>query len=161
MLYTFRSQCPAAWLTCHTPLCQQEEHLKALDGQECAEGEGQGVKRARDDSLLPLVIPVSVPVRQTELELSSGPGHGQTSWSLPRPGQQDPAQAEHKASVIVTRRRSLRNSLSESSAQVGLALQHGNCVARLFPSSRQQRESGSSKMLDLVQRKTPLHKNIQ
>ncbi|XP_023698897.2 mitotic deacetylase-associated SANT domain protein-like isoform X1 [Paramormyrops kingsleyae] len=96
---------------------KQEEHLKAHDGQESAEGEGQGVKRARDDSLLPLVIPVSVPVRQTELELCSGSGHGQTGWSTPRPGQQDPTQPEHKASVIVTRRRSLRNSLSESSAQ--------------------------------------------
>ena len=61
----------------------------------------------------PLVIPVSVPV--------SG---GQGTLGSPWRGRMDPgdhhrlAHSNHKLSVIVARRRSLRGSLSESSAQV-------------------------------------------
>lgn len=84
------------------------------------ESEGLNVKRPRDDSLLPLVIPVSVPVRRQE---PSSPDRDEaalaSNWP-PRPSNpQDLGRADHKPSVIVTRRRSLRNSLTESSEQVG------------------------------------------
>ncbi|XP_033498444.1 mitotic deacetylase-associated SANT domain protein [Epinephelus lanceolatus] len=84
------------------------------------DSEGLNAKRHRDDSLLPLVIPVSVPVRRQE---PSSPDRDDTalasSWP-PRPSNpQDLGRADHKPSVIVTRRRSLRNSLSESSEQNG------------------------------------------
>ncbi|KAJ8289143.1 hypothetical protein COCON_G00018020 [Conger conger] len=81
-----------------------------------AEREGASAKRPRDESLLPLVIPVSVPVRRADhpspdREPADPPG----PWPQRPPGAQGPAHLEHKPSVIVTRRRSLRNSLSESS----------------------------------------------
>ncbi|KAM7376173.1 hypothetical protein PAMP_005918 [Pampus punctatissimus] len=77
-------------------------------------------KRARDDNLLPLVIPVSVPVRRQE---PSSPDRDEatlaSNWP-PRPSNpQYLGRADHKPSVIVTRRRSLRNSLTESSEQNG------------------------------------------
>ncbi|XP_029983137.1 ELM2 and SANT domain-containing protein 1-like isoform X2 [Sphaeramia orbicularis] len=76
-------------------------------------------KRPRDDSLLPLVIPVSVPVRRHD---PSSPDTDEAalaaSWPSRTANPQDP-RADHKPSVIVTRRRSLRNSLSESSEQNG------------------------------------------
>lgn len=77
-------------------------------------------KRPKDDSLMPLVIPVSVPVRQT-----SSPDHEPASLSASWPrrplGSHDMI-SDYKTSVIVTRRRSLRNSLSESSGQVSTLL---------------------------------------
>ncbi|XP_051578525.1 mitotic deacetylase-associated SANT domain protein-like [Myxocyprinus asiaticus] len=91
-------------------------------------GPGRGVdevdlvsaKRPKDESLMPLVIPVSVPVRQTD---SSSPDHEQASLSASWPsqplGSYDMSCSEYKTSVIVTRRRSLRNSLSESTGQNG------------------------------------------
>ncbi|CAK6965970.1 mitotic deacetylase-associated SANT domain protein isoform X1 [Scomber scombrus] len=84
------------------------------------ESEGLNAKRSRDESLLPLVIPVSVPVRRQE---PSSPDRDEaalaSNWP-PRPSNpQDLGRADHKPSVIVTRRRSLRNSLTESSDQNG------------------------------------------
>ncbi|XP_030299686.1 ELM2 and SANT domain-containing protein 1 isoform X1 [Sparus aurata] len=84
------------------------------------DSEGLNPKRPRDDSLLPLVIPVSVPVRRQE---PSSPDRDEaalaSNWP-PRPSNpQEIGRADHKPSVIVTRRRSLRNSLSESSEQNG------------------------------------------
>uniref|UniRef100_A0A8C4F279 Mitotic deacetylase associated SANT domain protein b n=1 Tax=Dicentrarchus labrax TaxID=13489 RepID=A0A8C4F279_DICLA len=84
------------------------------------DSEGLNAKRPRDDSLVPLVIPVSVPVRRKE---PSSPDRDEaalaSNWP-PRPSNpQDLGRADHKPSVIVTRRRSLRNSLSESSEQNG------------------------------------------
>lgn len=76
--------------------------------------EGLNTKRPRDDSLVPLVIPVSVPVRRLESSPNRDePALGAT-WT-----HRDLGRADHKPSVIVTRRRSLRNSLSESSEQNG------------------------------------------
>uniref|UniRef100_A0A3Q3WZC1 Uncharacterized protein n=1 Tax=Mola mola TaxID=94237 RepID=A0A3Q3WZC1_MOLML len=69
-----------------------------------ADSEGLKAKQPRDDSLLPLVIPVSVPVRRPD---PSSPDRDEVA----------PGRDNHKPSVIVTRRRSLRNSLSESSDQ--------------------------------------------
>ncbi|XP_041828753.1 mitotic deacetylase-associated SANT domain protein isoform X3 [Melanotaenia boesemani] len=83
-----------------------------------AESDGMNAKRPRDDSLLPLVIPVSVPVRRHD---PSSPDRDQaavaSNWPHGPSNPQDLGRADHKPSVIVTRRRSLRNSLSESSEQ--------------------------------------------
>lgn len=79
------------------------------------EAEGKNAKRPRDDSFLPLVIPVSVPVRRQE---TSSTGRDEaalaSSWPHRPPNAQDFGRADHKLSVIVTRRRSLRNSLTDS-----------------------------------------------
>ncbi|XP_038149304.1 mitotic deacetylase-associated SANT domain protein [Cyprinodon tularosa] len=80
--------------------------------------DGMNGKRPRDDSLLPLVIPVSVPVRRQEASSPDRDGVALTpSWPNRPSNHQDLGRADHKPSVIVTRRRSLRNSLSESSEQ--------------------------------------------
>nr|XP_020463615.1 ELM2 and SANT domain-containing protein 1 isoform X2 [Monopterus albus] len=84
------------------------------------ESDGLNAKRPQDDSLLPLVIPVSVPVRRQE---PSSPDRDEDAlactWSPRHSNPQDIGRTDHKPSVIVTRRRSLRNSLSESSDQNG------------------------------------------
>ncbi|XP_039642226.1 mitotic deacetylase-associated SANT domain protein isoform X2 [Perca fluviatilis] len=81
---------------------------------------GLNAKRPRDDSLLPLVIPVSVPVRRQEPYSPDRDEAALASNWPPRPlNPHDLGCADHKPSVIVTRRRSLRNSLSESSEQNG------------------------------------------
>ncbi|ROL18737.1 ELM2 and SANT domain-containing protein 1 [Anabarilius grahami] len=89
-------------------------------GRGAAEVDQMSAKRPRDDSLMPLVIPVSVPVRQTG---SSSPDHEQASLSASWPSRplvsHDMSCSDYKTSVIVTRRRSLRNSLSESAGQNG------------------------------------------
>lgn len=79
------------------------------------EPEGKNVKRPRDDSFLPLVIPVSVPVRRLETS-SPGPDEAAlaSNWPHRPPNAPDFGRADHKLSVIVTRRRSLRNSLTEN-----------------------------------------------
>ncbi|KAK5602907.1 hypothetical protein CRENBAI_021561 [Crenichthys baileyi] len=83
-----------------------------------AEPEGMNAKRPRDDGLLPLVIPVSVPVRRREPSSPDRDGTAlASSWPHRPSNHQDLGCADHKPSVIVTRRRSLRNSLSESSEQ--------------------------------------------
>ncbi|XP_023127668.2 mitotic deacetylase-associated SANT domain protein isoform X2 [Amphiprion ocellaris] len=80
--------------------------------------EGMNAKRPRDDTLLPLVIPVSVPVRRQD---PSSPDRDEaalaSNWPHRPSNPQDLGRSDHKPSVIVTRRRSLRNSLSESSEQ--------------------------------------------
>lgn len=88
-------------------------------GRGAAEVDQVSAKRPRDDSFMPLVIPVSVPVRQTD---SSSPDHEQASLSASWPsrplGIHGISCSDYKTSVIVKRRRSLRNSLSESTGQV-------------------------------------------
>uniref|UniRef100_UPI0037E82200 mitotic deacetylase associated SANT domain protein a n=1 Tax=Semicossyphus pulcher TaxID=241346 RepID=UPI0037E82200 len=65
----------------------------------------------RQASMVPLVIPVSVPVHRSPTD----PQGGWVQGRLERPaGQSDP-----KPSVIVARRRSLRNSMNESFGQDG------------------------------------------
>uniref|UniRef100_A0A3Q3WR25 Uncharacterized protein n=1 Tax=Mola mola TaxID=94237 RepID=A0A3Q3WR25_MOLML len=85
-----------------------------------ADSEGLKAKQPRDDSLLPLVIPVSVPVRRPD---PSSPDRDEVAvdsiWTPRLSNPQEPGRDNHKPSVIVTRRRSLRNSLSESSDQNG------------------------------------------
>ncbi|KAA0711339.1 ELM2 and SANT domain-containing protein 1 MIDEAS [Triplophysa tibetana] len=86
-------------------------------GRGATEMDQGSAKRPKDDSLMPLVIPVSVPVRQT-----SSPDHEPASLTASwprRPLDSHDMISDYKTSVIVTRRRSLRNSLSESSGQNG------------------------------------------
>ncbi|XP_019745992.1 ELM2 and SANT domain-containing protein 1 [Hippocampus comes] len=105
-------------------LAQKASEMETLPSQDVKEPHrswgpsqpgGPSMKRPRDDGLLPLVIPVSVPVRR--LELSSC---GDRAGAAPACGcPPETAGAERKPSVIVTRRRSLRNSLNEGSEQNG------------------------------------------
>ncbi|KAL0969756.1 hypothetical protein UPYG_G00231860 [Umbra pygmaea] len=85
---------------------------------------GQSTKRPRDESMMPLVIPVSVPVRRPDPHSpSSSPEREHsilgTGWPQRPSSHLDVGSVDRKPSVIVTRRRSLRNSLSESSGQNG------------------------------------------
>ncbi|XP_074516661.1 mitotic deacetylase-associated SANT domain protein [Sebastes fasciatus] len=80
---------------------------------------GMNAKRPRDDRFLPLVIPVSVPVRRQPSSPDRDGAALASGWPLRHSNPQDLGRADHKPSVIVTRRRSLRNSLSESSEQNG------------------------------------------
>ncbi|XP_028678152.1 mitotic deacetylase-associated SANT domain protein [Erpetoichthys calabaricus] len=89
--------------------------LVATGGTGRLDGEGVAAKRPRDENLLPLVIPVSVPVKRvTDASLEKDDVEKDGSQ---RTGPSDRWPLEQKASVIVTRRRSLRNSLSESTNQ--------------------------------------------
>ncbi|KAF6732772.1 ELM2 and SANT domain-containing protein 1 [Oryzias melastigma] len=94
------------------PLLEKESHRPWSP----ANTEGMNTKCPRDDNLLPLVIPVSVPVLKQE---PSSPGQNEAAlapnWTLGPANPQDLGRRDHKPSVIVTRRRSLRNSLSEGS----------------------------------------------
>uniref|UniRef100_A0A3P8Z600 ELM2 and Myb/SANT-like domain containing 1b n=1 Tax=Esox lucius TaxID=8010 RepID=A0A3P8Z600_ESOLU len=80
---------------------------------------GHSAKRPRDESMMPLVIPVSVPVRRPDPASSSSSPDRElstlgTGWPQRASTLQDVSSMERKPSVIVTRRRSLRNSLSEN-----------------------------------------------
>ncbi|KAM6335402.1 mitotic deacetylase-associated SANT domain protein [Podargus strigoides] len=73
-------------------------------------------KRAREDnSLVPLIIPVSVPVRKIDFQ-SLGKEKSEDG-KLQRGQTNDRAPCERKPSVIVTRRRSNRNTNMETSNQ--------------------------------------------
>ncbi|KAK2533226.1 Elmsan1 [Columba livia] len=73
-------------------------------------------KRAREDnSLMPLIIPVSVPVRKIDLQ-SLGKEKSEDG-KLQRGQTNDRASCERKPSVIVTRRRSNRSTNMETSNQ--------------------------------------------
>lgn len=117
--------------------CVQESHRPwsppaSGPGRGVGDMEGLSAKRARDESLVPLVIPVSVPVRRAD---PSNLDQEQTSLSASWPQRlSDPNRTDHKPSVIVTRRRSLRNSLSESSSQVSVSLSRGSCFQTIISS---------------------------
>ncbi|XP_036840673.1 mitotic deacetylase associated SANT domain protein a isoform X1 [Oncorhynchus mykiss] len=84
-------------------LAQKASERESLPSSKMAKQQGEGLM-GRQAGMVPLVIPVSVPVRQGQ----TGP-----------PGQHAllPPQPQHKPSVIVASRRSLRKSLSESFSQ--------------------------------------------
>ncbi|TRY56237.1 hypothetical protein DNTS_028553 [Danionella cerebrum] len=109
-------------------------------GRLTSEVDQTSAKRRRDDGLMPLVIPVSVPVRQTEC---SSPDQEQASLSaswLSRPlGSQDMGCSNYKPSVIVTRRRSLRNSPTECTGQNGGADDVSDADGKLSKSKRRPR----------------------
>ncbi|XP_056914323.1 mitotic deacetylase-associated SANT domain protein isoform X2 [Takifugu flavidus] len=107
-------------------LAQKASEMESLPSHEPhrpwspTDSEGLSSKRAREDGLLPLIIPVSVPVRRQDPSSPDSDDLGPASSWAPRPSNhQEPGRDDHKPSVIVTRRRSLRNSLSESSEQNG------------------------------------------
>ncbi|GAA6108744.1 mitotic deacetylase-associated SANT domain protein [Tachysurus ichikawai] len=106
-------------------------------GRGVGELEGLSAKRVRDENLVPLVIPVSVPVKQ------AGPTSvDQEQFSLSASWPQRPSESnrtDHKPSVIVTRRRSLRNSLSESSNQNGGAELGGDVDGKSSKAKRRPR----------------------
>ncbi|NXT78181.1 EMSA1 protein, partial [Zapornia atra] len=78
-------------------------------------------KRAREDnSLVPLIIPVSVPVRKIDLQ-SLGKDKPEDG-KLQRGQTNDRTPCERKPSVIVTRRRSNRNTNMETSNQHEVAV---------------------------------------
>lgn len=56
--------------------------------------------------MVPLVIPVSVPVHRSQADPHGG-------WTPGRLGERPAGPSDHKPSVIVARRRSLRNSMAE------------------------------------------------
>lgn len=101
---------------------------------EPPEPQGKNAKRPRDDSFLPLVIPVSVPVRRLE---ASSPGRDEaaleSTWPYRPPDAPDLSRDDHKLSVIVTRRRSLRNSLTES-LEVGSTQRLSVCLSHQWTS---------------------------
>ena len=65
--------------------------------------------------MVPLVIPVSVPVHGIQTDPQGGWAQGRLS-----PGERTTGQSERKPSVIVARRRSLRNSATETFSQVSV-----------------------------------------
>nr|XP_020497171.1 LOW QUALITY PROTEIN: ELM2 and SANT domain-containing protein 1-like [Labrus bergylta] len=62
----------------------------------------------RQASIVPLVIPVSVPVHRSHTDPQGGPAQGRLVA-----GERSAGQSERKPSVIVARRRSRRNSMTE------------------------------------------------
>lgn len=67
----------------------------------------------RQATMTPLIIPVSVPVHRNQTD-------GQSGWAQGRLGlgERPTGQSDRKPSVIVARRRSIRNSMTESFGQV-------------------------------------------
>lgn len=91
-------------------LAQKASEMESLPAKMAKQEEGS---LGRQASMVPLVIPVSVPVRL-------GQGDPPAVWPHGHPTQRDPLpHPEHKPSVIVARRRSLRNSLSDGGGQDG------------------------------------------
>ncbi|XP_026174302.1 mitotic deacetylase associated SANT domain protein a [Mastacembelus armatus] len=91
-------------------LAQKASEMESLPAKTVKE-DGPSGKQA---NMVPLVIPVSVPVQK-------GSTDGQGSWTQGRLSQTErPAgQTNHKPSVIVARRRSLRNPMTETFVQDG------------------------------------------
>ncbi|MEQ2269357.1 hypothetical protein XENORESO_003489, partial [Xenotaenia resolanae] len=92
----------------------KEINLETL-AQKASEMESLPAKAAKEvapSNIVPLVIPVSVPVHKNQAESQGG-------WTQGRAGQVErtAGQADRKPSVIVARRRSLRNSVTESFGQ--------------------------------------------
>lgn len=69
----------------------------------------------RQATMVPLVIPVSVPVHRIQTDPQGGWGQGRHGL-----GERTAGQPDRKPSVIVARRRSLRNSITDSFGQVSI-----------------------------------------
>ncbi|XP_074472761.1 mitotic deacetylase associated SANT domain protein a isoform X2 [Sebastes fasciatus] len=97
----------------------KEINLETL-AQKASEMESLPAKMIKEDgsvrqaTMVPLVIPVSVPVHRSHTD-------AQGNWILGRHGlgERPAGHSDRKPSVIVARRRSLRNNMSESSGQDG------------------------------------------
>ncbi|XP_072541929.1 mitotic deacetylase associated SANT domain protein a isoform X2 [Salminus brasiliensis] len=94
----------------------KEINLETL-AQKASEMEFLPAKRdegsGRQAGMLPLVIPVSVPVRRSQAQTEQAGGLGHETRPFSESVQQQ-FQYDRKPSVIVARRRSLRNSTSDS-----------------------------------------------
>lgn len=75
--------------------------------------EQEDAATGKQTMMLPLIMPVSVPVHRVQPDAQGGWAPGR-----PRPGEQPVGQPERKPSVIVARRRTLRNSMTQSFGQV-------------------------------------------
>lgn len=64
---------------------------------------------------MPLVMPVSVPVQSVQTDPQGGWAAGRLGL-----GERPAGQSDRKPSVIVARRRSLRNSITDSFGQVSI-----------------------------------------
>ncbi|XP_022063088.2 mitotic deacetylase associated SANT domain protein a isoform X2 [Acanthochromis polyacanthus] len=91
-------------------LAQKASEMESLPAKIIKEDGPSG----RQASMVPLVIPVSVPVHRSQMDPQGG-------WAQGRLGQGErPAgQSDRKPSVIVARRRSLRNPMTDSFGQDG------------------------------------------
>ncbi|XP_059212600.1 mitotic deacetylase associated SANT domain protein a isoform X3 [Centropristis striata] len=91
-------------------LAQKASEMEFLPAKMVKEDGSSG----RQPTMVPLVIPVSVPVHRSQTD-------PQGCWPPGRlgPGERPAGQSDRKPSVIVARRRSLRNSMTESFGQDG------------------------------------------
>ncbi|KAF3702958.1 Transcriptional-regulating factor 1 [Channa argus] len=90
-------------------LAQKASEMESLPAKTVKE-EGPSGKQA---TMIPLIIPVSVPVHRTQIDTQGG-------WAQGRLGQVErPAGQTDRKPVIVARRRSIRNSITESVGQQG------------------------------------------
>ncbi|XP_056150399.1 mitotic deacetylase associated SANT domain protein a isoform X2 [Lampris incognitus] len=91
-------------------LAQKASEMESLPAKVVKEDGPQG----RQAGMVPLVIPVSVPVCGSQTDPLR-------AWPQEQggPSEEQPNQPNHKPSVIVARRRSLRSSMSESFGQDG------------------------------------------
>lgn len=71
------------------------------------------VPRGKHATMVPLIMPVSVPVHRLPL-----PGHGAPAHGRAGQAERPPVTSDCKPSVIVARRRSLRNSVTDNFEQV-------------------------------------------
>ncbi|XP_029281405.1 mitotic deacetylase associated SANT domain protein a isoform X2 [Cottoperca gobio] len=90
-------------------LAQKASEMESLPAKKLEEGSS-----GRQAPMLPLVIPVSVPVHRSQTDPQGGSIQGRLGQYERPAGQPD-----SKPSVIVARRRSLRNSMTESFGQDG------------------------------------------
>ncbi|XP_028858120.1 mitotic deacetylase associated SANT domain protein a isoform X1 [Denticeps clupeoides] len=95
-------------------LAQKASEMESLPAKVIKD-EGKPGWQAHGSGMVPLVIPVSVPVRRGQVQSQADPTG---SWPHGRPGGHDLGQHQYKAentpSVIVARRRSLKNSVPDS-----------------------------------------------
>ncbi|KAK5852824.1 hypothetical protein PBY51_006663 [Eleginops maclovinus] len=90
-------------------LAQKASEMESLPPKKQEEASS-----GRQASMMPLVMPVSVPVHKSQTDPQGALNQGRLGQS-----ERPAGQTHSKPSVIVARRRSLRNSLSESMGQEG------------------------------------------
>ncbi|XP_034756448.1 mitotic deacetylase associated SANT domain protein a isoform X1 [Etheostoma cragini] len=92
-------------------LAQKASEMESLPAKMFKQEEGSSGRQA---TMLPLVIPVSVPVHSRQADPQGGWTQGRISQ-----GERPAGPSDRKPSVIVARRRSLRTSTNESYGQDG------------------------------------------
>lgn len=92
-------------------LAQKASEMESLPAKIAKQEDGPSGRQA---TMVPLVIPVSVPVHRSQVDPPGGWGQGRLGQ-----GERPAGQSDRKPSVIVARRRSLRNSITDSFGQDG------------------------------------------